>query len=215
MKKPLPRALAVIAGVVAGVLISSALYAVTGFNLFGRFHEKPPLADEAAHAGLTGVAYTVLEYIKDEDFVALSHIAHPELGVVFSPCATLKLSANKCFRAEQIAAFGEDTNLYVWGVSDGSGEPLEMTPVEYFNRFVFKKDYSTAPLVGVNYIVRSGNALENIKDVFPNIQFVEFHIPGSHGNPAEDSNWSSLRLGFEEYDGRLWLAVIAHSEWTV
>ena len=214
MKKPLTRVLAVLAGVIAGVLISSALYAFTGFSLFGRLREKPLPADDAANAGLTEAAFTVLEYIRDEDYTALSRVAHPELGIVFSPCATIKPSVNKCFRSEQIAVFGNDTNLYVWGISDSNGAPLEMTPVEYFSRFVYKKDYTAAPLIGVNYIVRSGNALENIKDVFPDMQFVEFHIPGSDSNPAGDSKWSSLRLGFEEYDGKLWLAVIAHSEWT-
>jgi len=203
-----------LAGLIVGVLISSALFAITGFSLFGGAREKSPAADDVVYAGLTAMAYDVLEYIKDEDYVALSRFAHPELGVVFSPCATVTLSANKCFDAGQIAAFGTDTNLYVWGVSNGHGEPIEMTPSDYFARYVFKKDYTTAPLIGVNSIVRSGNALENISDVFPGIQFVDFHIPGDEVNSAADLNWSSLRLGFEEYDGRLWLAVISYSEWT-
>ena len=204
----------VLAGMIAGALIASALFVLAGFSLFGVKDRNMPPDGDADPAGLTAAAYIILEYIKDEDYAALSRVAHPDLGIVFSPYATVTLSANKCFSAAQIAAFGSDTNQYVWGVFDGSGEPIEMTPAEYFAKFVYRKCYSSAPLIGVNNIVRSGNALENITDVFPEIQFVEFHIPGAEVSPAADFEWCSLRLGFTEYDGKLWLTVITHSEWT-
>ena len=215
LKKPISRVVIILIGVIAGVLISGVLYATTGFSLFGGIREKPTSTADVDNAELTALAYTVLGYIKDGDFRALSGVAHPEFGVVFSPCATITLSTNKCFQAEQIAAFGTDMTLYVWGKYYGSGEPIELTVADYFAEFVLDQDYIKAPIVSVNYIVRSANALENITDVFHNVQFVDFHIPGSVIDGVEDFEWRSLRLGFEEYDGSLWLAVILRSAWTV
>ena len=89
-----------------------------------------------------------------------------------------------------------------------------MTPAEYFKQFVFDKDYTLASQIGVDAIVKSGNSLENISDVFPNVRFVDFHIPGSE-KKSGSLDWSSLRLGFESWQGELKLTVVVHSEWTV
>lgn len=204
----------VLCGVIAGVIIASALFVATGFSIFGKIHNEPKTPVDSDNSELITLAYRVLGYIKDGDFDALSKTVHPEFGVVFSPRATVTLSTNRYFQAEQVALFGTDTNMYVWGVLSGSGDPIEMTPKDYFAKFVFDKDYTAAPIIGVNHIVRSGNALENITDVFPNVKYVDFHVTGSGKDSAGDLAWSSLRLGFEEYEGNLWLTVIIHSEWT-
>jgi hypothetical protein len=120
---------------------------------------------------------------------------------------------NKCFTAAQVENFPQDGNKYVWGLFDGSGEPIEMTPVEYFARFVMDKDFTQAEQLGIDKIIRSGNALENIDEVFPNARYVDFHFEGSPENTGLD--WGSLRLGFEDYKGELRLTIILHSEWTI
>ena len=214
MKKPLVGALSIVAGVVAGILIAGVIFATTGFSIFGKIRENPTSSAEVRNNELTALAYNILSDLEDGDFQALSLAAHPEYGVVFSPYATITLSKSKCFQSEQIALFGSDTNAYVWGVYAGSGEPIEMTVADYLAQFVLYRDYSASAILGVNRIVRKGNALENITDVFPNLQFVDFHIPGNADNDGEDCAWSSLRLGFEEYDGSLWLTVILSSRWT-
>ena len=214
LKKSFPRLLLLLCGVIAGIIISSALFAFTGLSIFGSGRKETPPPAEINNAELTALAYEILEYIKSGDYAALSNAAHPEFGVVFSPCATVNLSTNRYFRPEQIAVFGDDTNVYVWGVRNGSVEPIEMTPADYFAKYVFDRDYSAAAVVGVDHIVRSGNALENIMDVFENLRFVDFYVSGSDRDSTDGLDWSSLRLGFEEYDGKLWLTVILHSMWT-
>ena len=215
MKKPFPRVIMIIISVIAGVAISSAFFVAAGISIFGRTPEKQPVSGDVSNAELTALAYGVLDYIKDGDYEALSLLAHPELGVVFSPSATVTLSTNRRFSAEQIAGFDNDSTVYIWGVFNGSGEPIEMTLDEYFAEFVFPRDYRGASVIGINRIVRTGNALENITDVFPDAKFVDFHIPGGERDPTEELDWSSLRLGFEEYDGSLWLTAIINSRWTV
>lgn len=201
-------------GSVAGILISSLLYVTTGFSLFGQPAVRPPASEDIDNAQLVSLAFSVLDFIKDSDFDALSKIAHPDFGVVFSPSATITLSTNRRFNSEQIALFGSDNTIYVWGLND-VGEPIEHNPADYFAEFVFPSDYTTASVIGINRIVRTGNALENITDEFPGVRFVDFHIPGEDRDSTDDLDWSSLRLGFEEHAGCLWLTVIVRSTWTV
>ena len=214
MKKLLPRFFPILAGLIAGIVISSVLFWATGLSFFGMSREKTLSADDVNNAKLTALAYEVLDHIKGGDYRELSRTVHPARGVVFSPCATVTLLANKCFRADQIAEFGTDSNVYVWGVYSASGEPIEMTPSDYFSKLIFDQDYTAAPVIGVNHVIRSGNALENITEVLPDVMFVDFYFPGGEKYAVEDPDWRSLRLGFEEYEGILYLAVILHSEWT-
>ena len=214
MKKILKRP-AMLIGIAIGILITSAVNALTGFSLFGAPRKKPLPTDEAKNSELCTLAFKTLESIKENDFASLSDFVHSEHGILFSPHATIDLSTNKIFSAKEVAQFASDKNEYFWGVYSASGEPIKMNAVEYFARFVYYKDYAAAPFIGINRIIRSGNALENITDVFPNIQFVEFHVQGDKMGGTEDFDWSTLRLGFSLYDGSLWLTVIIHSEWSV
>ena len=217
LKKPFQRILLLLIGVVAGVVIACAIIMAAGFPILGGTSEPPPSSINLTNAELTTFAYSVLEHIRDGNYVALSHVAHKDFGVVFSPCATITLLTNKRFSAEQIAAFGSDTNMYVWGTyNDGSGEPIEMTPADYFAEFVFPRDYyACATVIGINRVVKSGNALENILDEFPALTFIDFHIPGGERDTPDELDWSTLRLGFEENNGSLWLTVILRSTWAV
>ena len=200
----------ILCGIIAGALIISAIYTFTGFSVFGSAQRKTASAD-ADNADMTMLAYRVLEYVKDDDYVALSHVVHPEYGVVLSPYATINLATDRRFSAEEVAGFGTDSSVYVWGVYNGRGEPIELTPAEYIEKFVPAEDFLNAKTIGINQIVRSGNALENITDVFPRVQFIDFHI--SSGDPADELDWSSLRLGFEEYRGYFRLIAIVYSTW--
>jgi len=207
--------LLILSGLIAGFLVASVIHSTTGFSLFKRAGEKPSASVNSDNAELTALAYGVLEYIRDGDFISLSRVAHPDFGVVFSPYATVTLSTNRRFSAMQIAGFENDTTVYVWGVQDGSGEPIELTPVDFFAEYVYTKNYTCASVLGINRIVKSGNALENMTDEFPGLRFVEFHVPGGEKDTSEELAWGSLRLGFEEHEGALWLTVIVNSRWTV
>ena len=214
VKKPLVSTMLILSGILVGALLWSAVSALTGFSLFGRNHKNAAPADEANNAALITLAYTVLEHIRDDDFHALSQVVHPESGVVFTPYTTVNLSTDRRLSADQIAVLNTDTNIYIWGVYNGSGEPIELTPAEYFMQFVPADSCLKASIIGVDQIVRSGNALENLTDELPGVKFVDFHIPASQGTSLEDYDWSSLKLGFEEYEGRLWLTAIVFSKWT-
>jgi hypothetical protein len=169
--------------------------------------------EQSRNPDLVSRAYEVIEQIRTGDFEALARSAHPEHGVIFSPYATISLPSNKCFFSSQIVGFKNDLNTYVWGVYEDGGDPIELTPAEYFDRFVYNRDYARSPVIGVNHTVRVGNALENLTEVLPDVRYVDFHFPGD-GKNSESTGWNSLRLGFEEYEGEFLLTLILHSEWT-
>lgn len=169
--------------------------------------------DECGPEQLSGLAFEVAGYIKNHDYRALSKMVHPEYGVIISPYATISLSSNKCFTRVDVSGFVDDKSSYIWGIADGVGNPIEMTPDNYFSEYVYDYDYVNSSVIGINRIIKSGNSLENLSEMFPECQFVDLHNPGTA--EMEYADWSTLRLVFEEYDGVLMLTAIIHSESTL
>jgi hypothetical protein len=157
------------------------------------------------------IAMEAASYIKAGDWASLGSMVHPTYGVYFSPSATVNLKNNQCFTADQITSFGSDSNTYVWG-TDTNGQPIELTPSDYFKQYVYNSDYLNAQVVSVNYTARTGNSLENVSDTFPNAQYVDLCFPGTAESEYRD--WSILRLVFEEYEGAFRLTAVIHSEYT-
>ena len=221
LHKTVKNTLFVFIGILKGVALITGLFAASRgaffSNIFGLNYSYDKQLREleiTTDSGeLTSLAFSVLKDIKEKNYEDIAEISHPEFGIIFSPYATINYAKSKCFMPNDTKRFDNDTNSYVWGVFDGSGDPIEMTVAEYFDRFVYNKDFLRAPQIGVDYIVKSGNALENISDVFPGARFVDFHFPGDE--KTDGLNWSSLRLVFEEYEGALRLTALIHNEWTV
>lgn len=171
---------------------------------------EEPATDQLA---LLRLSAEVVDNLKTKDFDALAALVHPEYDLVFSPYATVSLSTAKGFSIEELQSFGEDQTTYVWGTYNGTNEPIKMSTMDYYNRFIFDADYTQAPVIATNTITATGNALENIKEVFPQAQFVEYHFSGAEGG-GEGTDWTTLRLIFEKYEGEWVLTAIVHSEWT-
>ena len=213
IKKPLIPVITILGSLIAGVLITSVIYTTTGFSIFGSAPRATVPVQEAENVEIAMLAFRVLEYIRDDDFISLSHVVHPEYGVVLSPYATIDLTTDRCFTADEIAVLDSDNTIYVWGVFNGSGEPIKLTPAEYFDAFVPAADHIDAAIIGINQVIRSGNALENLTDVFPFASFIDFHIPAS--DTSDEPDWRSLRLAFEEYEGYYKLIAIVYNRWTI
>lgn len=215
-KRVLTAIIAFIAGALAICLIigfTGGRFAllIPGVNSGGEL-KAGSIPLKASGSELVAASYEILDYIKNGEYEKISKISHRETGVLFSPYATISATASRVFSASEIKSLGRDKQSYVWGVFDGSGEPIDMTPNEYFTRFVFDRDFTTARQIGVDTVVRSGNSLENITEVFPEMRFVDFYTPST---TADDLGWKSLRLGFLPYDDCLMLSLILHSEYTI
>lgn len=176
--------------------------------------EETPEESALNTTGLLRTAASVTDAIQAQDYETLSTYVHPTRGVTFTPYSTVDLQHDQHFTSQQIKDLSTDTNTYTWGYEDGRGEPIQMTMTEYFARFVFDADYTQAPQVGVDQIIVSGNALENLTEAYPDCHFVDFCYPSR--DPANEGlDWCSLKLVFLRENGQWRLEGLIHSQWTI
>jgi len=163
---------------------------------------------------LLSAALKTVHLIRNEDYEALGEMVHPEQDVRFSPYGYVNVEQDLTFSGRQFALLASDTQDYLWGSYDGSGEPIEMGFQEYFRTFVFPADFTAPHMIGVNRIIGTGNSLINLDEVYPDASFVEFHFTGF--NPEYDGlDWRSLRLVFQPLEGQWKLVGIVSDQWTI
>lgn len=178
--------------------------------------EPVALSEAPAPAGneaLVGRALEVAGCIRDQNWAALAGTVHPDKGVTFTPYSSVS-DSDLCFSPAEVAAFGGDSKVYLWGSYDGSGAPMSLTVEEYFAQFVGNTDYTRAPFLAVDRVISSGNAVENVADAYPDARFVELYYSGLD-EAQEGFDWCALKLVFEPVNGALMLVGVIHSQWTI
>lgn len=176
--------------------------------------EELPALDRTDNILLLEASTQVLLALETQDYATLSTLVHPEKGVTFTPYSTVQPDIDLCFTSSQIALTETDTTAYVWGVEDGIGSPIELTIGDYIQKYVYNTDYTQAPQIGIDTILTSGNAMENVVVSFPQGRFVEYHVPQIDPD-LQGYDWSSLKLVFEIYDNQWVLVGFIHSQWTI
>jgi len=152
--------------------------------------------------------------IKNQDAKRLSELVDSDRGVRFSPYSNVDVKNNLVFSPAMIANFFTDKKVYNWGSFDGSGAPINLTPSDYYNRFIYNVDFVTAPQVSYNRILGEGNIINNQLEVYPNAIIVEYYFPGFDPQ-YEGMDWTSLRLVFETKAGVWYLVGVVHGQWTI
>ena len=121
---------------------------------------------------------------------------------------------DQCFTADQIRVLRDDATRYLWGYSDGRGEPIQMTILEFLEEYIFSVDYTQATSVGVDQVVMTGNSLENVRDAYPDCRFVDLCYPSL--DPAYSGlDWCSLKMVFAPTQSGWYLVGLIHSQWTI
>lgn len=167
--------------------------------------EQPLSRDETAAQ--------ILSAIKAKDMQTLADFAHPTNGVRFTPQTHVEPGTDLTFQAADIANFMEDTQIYTWGIADGSGEPIDMTFSQYYDRYVFDHDFTQAPQVNWNEPFDRGTIIDNAHEAYPDAEIVEYHFPGFDPQYG-GMDWASLRLVLEQ-EGDVWhLVGIIHDRWS-
>lgn len=225
--------LSLVIGLLAGILLPIDLLrddapspAVNTVNNF----KSPPASSQAEDSSspspvpdpldpednfpLLASACTVCRCLQQRNWNTLAAYVHPDRGVTFTPYSTVDPDSNLNFSAGQIRALAQDQNIYTWGFEDGRGEPIQMTFTQYFERYVYDRDYLQVPQLGVDHIMTGGNALENLAEIYEGCRYVDFSFPSS--DPVNDGlDWSSLKLVFQPEAERWYLVGIVHGEWTI
>lgn len=174
---------------------------------------SPPL-DAADNFPLLNAACSVVRALERQDYAALAGFVHPERGVAFTPYSTVNAETDQSFTAAQIRDLSRDSTTYIWGFVDGRGSLIELTMQDYFTRYVWDADYTQAPQIGIDRLMMSGNALENLPEAYPGCRFVDFCFPGRDPS-SQGLDWCSLRLVFAPGETSWYLVGIVHGEWTI
>ena len=160
---------------------------------------------------LTAMAADVAQILQNEDMAALSALAHPTDGIRFSPYTWVE-NNHQVFSAAALPNLLSDNSVYFWGIEDGTGDNIDKTPQEYFDRFVTARDFTSPDDIQYNTVVARGSLLNNIPTFYPNAIFVEFYVEGTAQFGGLD--WRSQYIVMEEYNGDWYVVAIVNGEWT-
>lgn len=175
--------------------------------------EKASFPPEPVEGVFEGLAAQILPILQNQDYAALAPFIHPELGVRISPYGFVNVDSDKVFTREQVAAFGNNQDIYHWGVQAGSGLDINLTVAEYWPEYVTEATPAQEWGLLLDPSRKASNTIDNFADVYPDGHFVEYLQPGTEAYGYLD--WQSLRLGFQQSgDGAYYLSAIIHDEWT-
>ena len=161
---------------------------------------------------LRAKAEEIAAMLRDRDLERLKTVIDPETGLTFSPYAYIDTATAQRFRPQELPDF-QDAEKRIWGAYDGTGEPIELTFREYYEKFVYDKDFAGAPEISVNELKGTGNSPFNGTEVFPGASCVEFHFPGFDPQ-HEGMDWESLILVLMPREQDWKLCAIVHASWT-
>ncbi len=156
----------------------------------------------------------ILHALKNNDMSKLSAFVHPDKGLRFTPYAYIDTKKDITIKADESNNLADETTKRTWGAYDGTGDPIIMTFKEYNLKFVYDKDFLTAPQIIYNQVMERGNSLNNIKEAYPGGVFIEYHFPGFEAR-YEGMDWESLKLVFEKKADTWYLTGIIHEQWTI
>lgn len=171
------------------------------------------LSPEEAQMQIESKANQVISMLKEKDFASLANMAHPKLGVRFSPYENVKadeVSGDVTINSKDLGLISFEKGEFVWGAYDGSGEEIKLSLDDYYQEFIYDHDYANAPEISYNESVGKGNLIDNVDEVYPNAITVEYHFPG-FDEKLGGMDWASLVLVFQDWH----LVGIVHKGWTI
>ncbi len=129
----------------------------------------------------------IVSSIQKGDFRSIMKYADKR-GVIFSIDPIID-SADPKIPSEILRNIINDTTKRFWGYASGSGMEIYMTFREFYFKYLNKNYLKGKKLV--NKRIANSKIKDNIKDVFKNATFVEYHLKGK-----EEYDWHSLIIVF-------------------
>jgi hypothetical protein len=155
----------------------------------------------------------VLNAIKENDGEKIASYIHPKIGVRFSPYTNVDTVTDVRMLPSQFAGSFKGKRKMVWGSYSAGEEVINMSMAEYFKRFVYDLDFLELGQISLNKSKASGTMINNIKEIYPDADYVEYYIPGVD-KKFDGMDWRALTLVFKKYEDNFYLVGIVHSEWT-
>ncbi len=107
-----------------------------------------------------------------------------------------------------------DTKIYLWGYTDGKGDPINLTRAEFLTKWIYSNsvDYLKAPDVAVNKKLGGGNSVNTIGE--DGRTYAAFYFSGFDPKYG-GMDWTTLYLVFDFVNGEYKLRGIAKDNWTI
>lgn len=156
----------------------------------------------------TSFAYIVQTTIKKIANKNFTEINAEE--IIFSPYPYLSEKSVK-LNTEEISKLLNSDSVLFWGKYAGSGEDINLSFNDYYNKFVFDKKYDSIPPVLLN-VENRGTYQNNIKEFIPGSFIAEFYSEGTE--KYSNMDWTSLYLVFAKNKDKYTLKAIVHNSWT-
>jgi hypothetical protein len=161
------------------------------------------------------IAHLTVDALSRRDIDSLASLAHPTAGVRFSPYGHVDTTSDRRLTPNQLRAQWSKPDSLVWGIHDGSGEPIRLSFRQYIDRFVYDFDALHAPRVARDSApMGTGNSIFNVREVYPADAVVEFNTPGTDPKYG-GMDWRSLWIVLRRLDDRWVVVAIVHGAWTI
>lgn len=164
--------------------------------------EEASLLDLGSHITLS---------LKKKDYLEFSKYIHPTKGVRMSPFAFIDVERDQVLQASD---FSDIYQVKLWGHQDGTGDAIQMSIGEYLDKRVYNADYVWPEERGFNKFIGGGNSINNLMEVYPNHDFIEYHFSGIDPS-LQGMDWCSLRLVFEKHQEQQYLVACIRDQWTI
>ncbi len=164
-------------------------------------------------ATLMAEAANIIHLINIEDFSGLSGYINSSIGLRVSPYQYVDTTSDILLSDTDVANL-PSYPLTIWGNYDGSGEPINLTGLDYYSKFIYDADFENAPYIGQNTVLSSGNMINNIQTVYPGDSFVEFYYDG-FDQTYDGLDWKSITLVMRNISNQWYLVALVHGQWTI
>lgn len=175
--------------------------------------DSKPAPTPTTEEQIRQLADEVIQALKNKDINSLAGSVHPQSGVRFSPYSYVDTTNHQVFSSLKLIQLNQNSKTYDWGKFEGSGELIQMTFDEYFDKFVYDKDFAAAPKIAYDKEIGHSNTKNNLKEAYPASHSMEYHFP-EFDKQYKGQDWESLRLVFQEFDKHWYLTGIIHAQWT-
>lgn len=175
---------------------------------------KEPVEEYGQEGHILVNSVNVLKALKEEDMKKLKNYIHPERGVRLTAYSYVDVEKDLVIKRDELVEMFNNPAKKSWGAYDGSGEPIELSFKDYYKKFVYDEDFLNPQIVAINNTVSMGNTIDNVKEAYPDSQYIESYFK-EIDKQYEGIDWRSLKLVFEEYKGKWYLVGIIHGEWTI
>lgn len=128
---------------------------------------------------------------------------------------TATTSAKTTFTKAEIASAATSQQSYVYGNTDGKGDPITGTIKSLFEKRIYSRDYLNAPEVALNRLADGGtNSLNTLMEDKGTGTLVAFHFKGFDPK-FEGMDWTTLYLVLELENGEYKVRAMAKNNWTI